>query len=213
MGSIGCFSRIQAFLDSDVRHDCRVVEDSSSSGSRSTESPSSEPQSEKTNLPSYPMKEMSFASRGSLMKDVPCVLIKDGAFGYDSEKAPNLENINVEIPRAKLTLVVGKVGSGKSTLLKSILGEVEALGGSITVSEPEVAYCDQTPWHMNGTVRESIIAFSPVDELWYRQVLESCGLMEDLDQLPKRDLTAIGSKGIVLSGGQSQRVVRFGISH
>lgn len=211
MGSIGCFSRIQAFLDSEVRQDCRMIEGSSGSDSRSTESASSEVQLEKINLPSGPTKESPFVSRGSLSEDVPSVSIKDGAFGYDPEKDPNLKNINAEIPRGKLTLVVGPVGCGKSTLLKAILGEVKVLSGTVIVSDPEIGYCDQAPWHMNGTVRESIIAFSPVDELWYQQVLRICALAEDLDQLPKRDLTAIGSKGIVLSGGQSQRVVSYNL--
>ena len=211
MGSIGCFTRIQAFLDSDVRHDCRIIEAApSGSDSRSTESASSENQDEKASLPSFPMNEPSMMRNRALEGETSCVLIKDAAFGYDAEKPSTLENINAEIPRGKLTLVVGPVGSGKSTLLKAILGEVRLLKGSLVISEPEVGYCDQAPWHMNGTVRQSIIAFSPLDEVWYQKVLEACALSQDLEQLPKRDLTSIGSKGIVLSGGQSQRVVRRG---
>lgn len=80
------------------------------------------------------------------------------------------------------------------------------MAGSIQMINSEIAYCDQTPWHMNGTVRDSIIAFSHVDERWYQKVLQACSLTEDLAQLPKGDLSKIGSKGIVLSGGQSQRV-------
>ena len=78
--------------------------------------------------------------------------------------------------------------------------------GSVHVSNTDVAFCDQTPWHMNGTVRDSIIAFSHPDERWYQKVLEVCALKQDLTQLPRGDLSIIGSKGIVLSGGQSQRV-------
>jgi len=32
-----------------------------------------------------------------------------------------LKNINIEIKKGKLILVIGKIGSGKTTLLKSIL--------------------------------------------------------------------------------------------
>ena len=214
MGSIGCFARIQAFLESDVRHDRRMIEATpSGSDGRSTESASSENQDEKASLPSYPMKELRRMGNRALGGEVPCVLIKDAAFGYDVENPPNLENINTEIPRGKLTLIVGPVGSGKSTLLKAILGEVRLLKGSIVISESEVGYCDQAPWHMNGTVRQSIIAFSPVDEFWYQKVLDACSLAQDLEQLPNRDLTSIGSKGIALSGGQSQRVVCLVVAH
>lgn len=40
----------------------------------------------------------------------------------------------------------------------------------------------------------------------YRDVLEACALLADIDILPGRDLTEIGEKGINLSGGQKQRI-------
>jgi ABC-type bacteriocin/lantibiotic exporter with double-glycine peptidase domain len=160
-------------------------------------------------------KEGASKQEGKLMTNhvatVPfegnAVVVKNGAFGYDTSKEPILSGINVEVPAGKFTMIVGPVGCGKSTLLKAILGEVSIMEGTVEILNTEVAYCDQTPWHMNGTVRDSIIAFSGTDEPWYKQVLEACALEQDLGQLPKGDLTTIGSKGIVLSGGQSQRIV------
>ena len=40
----------------------------------------------------------------------------------------------------------------------------------------------------------------------YRDVLEACALLSDIEILPGRDMTEIGEKGINLSGGQKQRV-------
>ncbi|KAH6876442.1 P-loop containing nucleoside triphosphate hydrolase protein [Thelonectria olida] len=204
MGSIGCFVRIQSFLNSDVRVDDRVTEDGNKcDGSWTSRSSDSAPE-----------KDSSPEEKPKLLKDpVPArslngnaVVVKAGAFGYDTTKKPTLSDISAEVPLGKFTMLVGPVGSGKSTLLKAFLGEVGIMAGSVQISSSEIAYCDQTPWHMNGTVRDSIIAFSPVDERWYQQVLEACALKQDLAQLPRGDLTTIGSKGIVLSGGQSQRV-------
>lgn len=79
--------------------------------------------------------------------------------------------------------------------------------GSIQISNPEIAYCDQNPWHMNASMRQSIIGISPMDETWYMSVLRACALEEDLKLLPKGDRIIIGSSGIALSGGQSQRIV------
>ncbi|KFA71226.1 hypothetical protein S40288_03837 [Stachybotrys chartarum IBT 40288] len=197
MGSVGSFVRMQAFLEADPRVDkrCRARDDAiSSDGSWNTNSPHHDAEKNMS-------KEKGFIDSGGNV-----ITVKNGAFGYDTTKEPNLSNINADVPVGKFTMIVGPVGCGKSTLLKAFLGEVNVMGGSIEVLNTEMAYCDQTPWHMNGTVRDSIIAFSGANERWYQRVVEACALTQDFSQLPRGDLTSIGSKGIVLSGGQSQRI-------
>ena len=44
------------------------------------------------------------------------------------------------------------------------------------------------------------------DKSWYEEVIASCCLYKDLNQLPDRDLTEIGEKGVNLSGGQRARI-------
>ncbi|KAJ3549386.1 hypothetical protein NM208_g529 [Fusarium decemcellulare] len=205
MGSLGSFVRIQSFLSTDVRVDDRVIQDGHKrESSLNSSSLGSEPKKDCSSSEEEPKLLKHPLPEGSLNSNA--VTIRAGSFGYNTAEKPILSDINVEIPLSKLTLIVGPVGSGKSTLLKASLGEVRIMAGSVQVSSSDIAYCDQTPWHMNGTVRDSIIAFSPVDERWYQQVLDACALRQDLSQLPRGDLTTIGSKGIVLSGGQSQRI-------
>ncbi|EXL40888.1 hypothetical protein FOCG_16654 [Fusarium oxysporum f. sp. radicis-lycopersici 26381] len=205
MGSVGSFTRIQAFLNTDIRVDGRIISHGNKSeGSLTTKSLRSE--QEKDSVSSEKDANLQKDSLFVNSLDGNCIVVKTGAFGYDTTQKPILSDITAQVPLGKLTLVVGPVGSGKSTLLRAFLGEVAVMAGSIQMINSEIAYCDQTPWHMNGTVRDSIIAFSHVDERWYQKVLQACSLTEDLAQLPKGDLSKIGSKGIVLSGGQSQRV-------
>lgn len=206
MGSIGSFVRIQSFLSTDVRIDGRLLQHDNNKNVSPLDSASSSSGHEEKTSPSKeePKLLQDVLPSGSLNDNV--VVVEAGSFGYDTTKKPTLSEINVQVPLRKFTLVVGPVGSGKSTLLKAFLGEVAIMAGSVKISSSEIAYCDQTAWLMNGTVRDSIIAFSPVDERWYQQVLDACALREDLMQLPRGDLTTIGSKGIVLSGGQSQRI-------
>lgn len=205
MGSIGSFVRIQSFLSTDVRIDGRVIQGGDKTdNSLNSRSSASEPEKNTFSSEEEPKLLTDVLSMGSLNDNA--VVVKDGSFGYDATMKPILSNINAEVPLGKFTLLVGPVGSGKSSLLKAFLGEVGIMAGSVQVSSSEIAYCDQTPWHMNGTVRDSIIAFSPTDERWYQKVLDACALRQDLAQLPRGDLTTIGSKGIVLSGGQSQRI-------
>jgi ATP-binding cassette subfamily C (CFTR/MRP) protein 1 len=115
--------------------------------------------------------------------------------------------ITFEATRGTTTMIIGPVGSGKSTLLKAILGEINPQKGTIDISTPFVAYCSQSPWLQNRTIRENIIGPGEFDREWYRSVVRICALEEDFSQMPQKDLTLIGSRGITLSGGQKHRVV------
>jgi ATP-binding cassette subfamily C (CFTR/MRP) protein 2 len=45
-----------------------------------------------------------------------------------------------------------------------------------------------------------------MDSERYKETLERCSLVKDLELLPFGDLTEIGERGVNLSGGQKQRV-------
>ena len=121
-----------------------------------------------------------------------------------------LQGISFKALRGSLTMVIGVVGSGKSTLLKTLAGELQFEVGSIRVDSKSMAYCAQTPWLQNSTVRQIICGPSletVEDSEWYSTVVHACAVDEDLLQLPNGSETLIGSRGIVLSGGQKQRLV------
>ncbi|KAL6705718.1 hypothetical protein ACN47E_006507 [Coniothyrium glycines] len=205
MGGVGSFKRIQDFLAIEPRVEprrCPPSGDNSiawlSEGDSESEKGSEVSQKSRS---SCEVKDIS--SRGSSP-----IVIENGTFGWDRQNPSTgtLHAINVAVPRGKITMVVGPVGCGKSTLLKAILGELPVMGGTLQVSSLRIALCDQTAWHVNGTVQESIIGVSDFDQRWYSSVVRSCALDEDLRQLPQGDQTQIGSKGTALSGGQSQRI-------
>ncbi|PHH92904.1 hypothetical protein CDD83_3735 [Cordyceps sp. RAO-2017] len=152
-----------------------------------------------------PEREFSVQDAGE--KDADEIRICGVKFGWSPESTLDLRNVHVSFPRGKLTMIIGPVGCGKSTLLKSLLGEVPHTQDSV-VSMPStsLAYCDQTPWIMNGTVKENITKFSGDDPEYYNTVLTACALNKDLAQLPDGEVSKVGSKGISLSGGQKQRL-------
>jgi ATP-binding cassette subfamily C (CFTR/MRP) protein 1 len=154
-------------------------------------------------------KDVAVRVGDNLLPRDTAIQISQGEFGWTSNTQPVLKNVNLSIPRGKLTLVVGPVGCGKSTLLKAILGEVPHAAGTLTVTSDSVAYCDQTPWIVNSTFKENIVMFSEPDEQFYSTVLASCALRDDLTQLSDGDCSNLGSSGITLSGGQKQRLVRL----
>ena len=124
----------------------------------------------------------------------------------DNEASSALRDISLALHSSKLTFVIGAVASGKSTLLKMILGELHVTAGDIRISSKEIAFCDQTPWLFNGTVRDNITGFSSFDAAYYQSVLQACALHTDLKELKNGDMTKVGSKGFSLSSGQKQRI-------
>jgi ATP-binding cassette subfamily C (CFTR/MRP) protein 1 len=133
------------------------------------------------------------------------VCIKDATFGVGTEK-PLLFDISMSCQVGSLTMVVGKVGSGKSVLLRALVGEAKLLGGSFRPLPSGTAFCDQSIWLRNATVRDNIVGEDAFDESWYNNILWSCNLTRDLDGMKKGDMTPIGSKGVSLSGGQKNRI-------
>jgi ABC-type multidrug transport system fused ATPase/permease subunit len=115
-----------------------------------------------------------------------------------------------EAKKGKLSCIVGRVGSGKSTFLQSLLGYLPCVGTDGTEPTIEIrgtiAYCSQVPWIMNATVKENILFGHRFDEEFYQNTLEACQLLPDLEILPDGDETAVGEKGISLSGGQKARL-------
>ena len=204
-GSVGSFVRIQEFLDKEdhLGHRQAIQHD-----------PSFELVHEAKVLSQYGELDLSSSSFGSVESlthrssscSVNAAIIENGTFTWDPKKEPVLSDISIAFPRGGLTMLIGPSGCGKSTLLKAMLGEVCCVEGKVELKSPSVAYCDQTPWHMNSTIKDSIVSMSDYESEWYSAVVKACALEEDFSHFPYGDQSVIGSKGVALSGGQSQRI-------
>lgn len=122
-----------------------------------------------------------------------------------------LSDLNLTIPKSRLTIVTGPVACGKSTLCRALLGEASFTEGTLRIHSPQpraprIAYCDQTAFLVNGSVRSNIVGFGAFDAPRYDEVLDAVLLRADLRALPRGDATEVGSGGVTLSGGQRQRV-------
>ncbi|KAJ7204157.1 ABC protein [Mycena pura] len=104
-----------------------------------------------------------------------------------------LHDITMRVPRGTLAAIVGPVGSGKSSLLQGLIGEMRqcagapgakgwALGGN-------VAYCPQSAWIQNATLRDNVLFGQRFDEARYWRVIEDACLLPDLKLLADGDLT------------------------
>ncbi|KAJ7803443.1 P-loop containing nucleoside triphosphate hydrolase protein [Mycena olivaceomarginata] len=132
-----------------------------------------------------------------------------------------LKDITLELAPRELHMVVG---SGKSSLLMLILEETRLVEGKIKVKAHkassvhtgcvsifklhsiQVALASQTPFIFPETLHGNILLDSVYDEDFYHEVIHACGLRQDIETLPRRDMTRLGDKGTTLSGGQRQRL-------
>ncbi|KAJ6139789.1 ABC transporter integral membrane type 1 [Penicillium samsonianum] len=164
---------------------------------------------------SEPMKDSRIGKKNLALftsdKTEPEVAIAlDSVTVFPSEKATStaLTDVSFKVTSGSLVIVIGPVGSGKTTLLKTIIGELGCLSGAVSIRSTRGSYCSQNPWLLNTTIKKSITGISDheVDEKWYKTVIYSCCLDEDIRRWPDGDQSEIGSKGLALSGGQKQRV-------
>ena len=126
-----------------------------------------------------------------------------------------LRDITCRIKPGSLTCVIGEVGCGKSSFLSAMLGEMEALDESkVYIPRGEqgseavnfAAFCSQSPWVVNATLRDNIVFGRAFDQMRYDKVLDACALRADIAILPSKDMCEIGERGVGLSGGQKARV-------
>src|SRR4051812_46817095 len=124
------------------------------------------------------------------------------------------QDVDLNVERGQLVLVVGPVGAGKSSLLRALAGIVHHTGelrwnGNL-VDEPEVflrpnqvGYVAQLPRVLSGTVADNIELGHEVDAA---DAVSTAQLDHDLRAAGGGLQLLIGHKGTRLSGGQLQRL-------
>ncbi|OCF60910.1 hypothetical protein L486_00554 [Kwoniella mangroviensis CBS 10435] len=126
-----------------------------------------------------------------------------------------LQDIDVEIPEGKLTLLCGPLGSGK-TLLERFLLLAHYLIRHLSILEIQwtteewlsdsIAYAPQQSFIRHGSIRDNVLFGQPMWRERYREALRQAALMPDLELFSEGDLTEVGENGVTLSGGQKARV-------
>lgn len=204
MSAVGSFERIGTFLAAESRKDLRCID--------LLPSPKIKIDGLEENRSLYEMDtkledwdEKISAAKVSADIDEICIKVENAS--VELGKSAILKNLNFEIKRSQLSMIIGPVGCGKSTLLQALLGEIPTTSGSIKVDFSQAAYCSQSPWLTNENVQQNILGSSVMDDKWYDTVINACDLNADLKNFPRGDQSMVGSKGINLSGGQQMRLV------
>ncbi|WP_343674783.1 peptidase domain-containing ABC transporter [Chitinophaga sp.] len=131
-----------------------------------------------------------------------------------------LRNISFEIPRNKVTAIVGSSGSGKSTVLKLLLSYYQPTKGELKIGQQPLSTYDSDEWRklcgtvlqdghiFAGTIAENIaIAEKDIDRERIMHAARIACIHDFITELPMGYNTRVGSVGIPLSGGQRQRLL------
>ncbi len=147
--------------------------------------------------------------------------IENVMFKYDPHAIKKtLDNVNIHIPKGKVTAIVGASGSGKTTLVRLMLGYYPVLDGHITVGETDINRLNKKWWRRQcGVVMQDGVIFSEsiarniavddadIDKDRLLKAAEIACIKDYIMGLPLKFNTKIGRDGVGLSQGQKQRIL------
>jgi ABC-type multidrug transport system fused ATPase/permease subunit len=197
--TLACFSRLQAYL---------LAEEIEDSRNTTTDPGSPQPVGQNAGvMRSYKVSLSKRRTRPKTAATYDYIKFVNAFIAPVKGKSPVLRDVSLCIARSEFAIVIGPTGSGKTTFLRSLLGEAHIMDGSGYVTLGSAAYCGQSPWLEDTSVRQNITAENNYDPVWYEVVIKACCLNDDKRELRHGDQTRVGNNGIRLSGGQKQRVV------
>lgn len=146
--------------------------------------------------------------------------LRDVSFRYDvGSDTQALQNINLKIAVNQTTALVGPSGSGKSTLADLLLGLLQPTSGQILVNgktlegsnltqwRNRIGYVPQDTFLLHDSVRANLLLARPeADDSEIQNALDAASASDFVSQLPQGLDTAIGDRGVRISGGERQRL-------
>ena len=146
------------------------------------------------------------------------VTLENVTFSYDGAKNA-IENISLSIGAGQTVALVGPSGGGKSTLAALIARFFDPQSGSIFVGGVNVKNIDknelmdtvsfvfQNSHLIKGSILDNVRMGKPnATDKEVLAALKSAQCMDIIEKFPDGVNTVIGSQGVYLSGGETQRI-------
>lgn len=148
------------------------------------------------------------------------IKIENLSFKYNPMDDEVLKNINLTIPKGKVTAIVGMSGSGKTTLVKLLLGFYQPNNGSMKLGGIPLSIIRKKLWRQKcGAVMQDGYIFSDtiannitesdeiIDKAKLLKAVQIANVQEFIESLPLGYNTMIGARGNGISQGQRQRLL------
>ncbi|MFT5166828.1 MAG: ATP-binding cassette subfamily B protein [Saprospiraceae bacterium] len=142
------------------------------------------------------------------------------SFQYNKLSDMVLEEVDLIIPKGKVTAIVGTSGSGKTTLVKLMLGFYAPTKGTIRVGSIGLENISKRLWRSKcGAVMQDGYIFSDtiannvsesegiVDRVKLLKAVKTANIQEFVETLPLHYNSMIGARGNGISQGQKQRLL------
>ncbi len=165
--------------------------------------------------------EENLEGKITMLPEYGDLTMENVSFQYNGPHAPFvLKNINLRIPKGRITAIVGSSGSGKTTVVKLLLNFYQPTEGTIRVGDVNLASIQNRLWRSNcGVVMQEGFIFNDTiarnialgDEIIDKQKLlkavKVAHIQNFVESLPMGYNTRIGQEGMGLSQGQKQRLL------
>lgn len=146
------------------------------------------------------------------------IRFKKVSFSYDAN-SPVIKDLDITIKAGQTTAIVGPSGAGKTTIADLLMGLIIPNEGSILIDGKEFApkrmkvwreqigYVPQDTFLFNDTLRGNLSWAKPdAKEEEINQSLKFAAAEEFISGLPKGLDTILGDRGVLVSGGERQRI-------
>lgn len=144
---------------------------------------------------------------------------EDVSFSFPGSERQIVENVGLEISPGDTVALVGRVGSGKTWLINLIPRLADPTGGVVKLDGHDlrqysledlrrsVGYVPQEPVLFSDTVRSNIkLGRDDIGDDLLDWAVEVAQLKDEVATFPDGLDTAIGNRGMSISGGQKQRL-------
>ncbi|MBT4890146.1 MAG: ATP-binding cassette domain-containing protein [Rhodospirillales bacterium] len=144
---------------------------------------------------------------------------KNVVFSYPNTDESAISNLDLRIPKGKMTAIVGPSGSGKNTLISLLTRFYDPQSGSINIGgtpiedfnisdlRRNISVVSQDIFIFNNSISRNI-SFS-MEGVSQDDIIRAAKLAaadEFIQELPEGYDTKVGDRGMKLSGGQQQRI-------